>query len=119
MAARGARTTPLRLRRAVGVLHHIEQVVTHPTHFVHRHVLTLTEDAGLARKTDVERLRAKIFTKLQVLKQSHSLSAPIIPWPPALRPLGEWTDGKFPITSRLNSARLNDTAAGKANKTGF
>src|SRR5437870_492341 len=119
MAAGGARTAPLRFGGAVCVLDKIEKIITHPSHFFHGNVLTLPEDASLACKTDIERFCRKVFTELQVLKKSHSLSAAIIPWPPAFLPMRERTNREFPIVSCVNCARLDDTATGKANETGF
>src|SRR5436189_5267116 len=119
MAAGGARAAPTRSGSAIGVLDKIEKVITHPAHFFDRHQLEPTEDASLAGKADIERLRRKIFTELQVLKKAHSLRAAIIPGSPAFLALREGTDSEFPIVGCINGARLDNATAWKTNETGF
>src|SRR6185436_717235 len=83
------------------------------------HVIALTENAGLTRKTDVEWFGLKIFTKLEVLKKSHSLSTAIIPGTPALLSIGQRPYCELPVISGFDAAGLHYATTGKTHKPGF
>src|SRR5438552_2002786 len=87
----GAQFSPDRGGVAVGIFDGIQKIRHDPAHLFHRHVLDLAEHAGFSGESDVEWLGASVLAKLQIFLEAHAVSSAIIPRPPALFTLFEWT----------------------------
>src|SRR5882672_9829578 len=115
MTLLGPHFSPFGCFRPIRVFNRIHKIRSHPAHFRHRNVLGLTKHARFAGKAHVQRLGVYVFTKLQILLETHPMCPPVIPWTPHFFALLQWPDSFLPIVSGFNGSSLYDATTWKTN----